>query len=88
MKLVRYQESIYGIAEKEHVRLADGFQGGGEVLLKGLDAVAGIDKTEVVLRELFLQIQAGMEGDGFFPFRAADDDEYIHTANLMIFPLR
>ena len=80
MELARNKERVDGIAEYEEVRLPDGFQRGGKVLLQHLDSLPGIQIIELVPGKLLFQKKARMQRNGILPLGAAvDDKDIIHS---------
>ena len=79
MELARNKEGINGIAEYDEVRLPEGFQSGGKVLLQRLDPLPGIHIIELVTGKLLFQKEASMQRYGILTLGAAVDDKYIHS---------
>jgi hypothetical protein len=79
MKLIRNQKRIDRIAEKQQIRPPDGLERRSKILLQRLDASPSLDVIKLKGRKLFLQIQAGMQGDRVSALGTAADDEYLHA---------
>ena len=78
VKLTGRDEGIDGIGEQQHIRIADGFQGGGEILGEGFDLLSNMENFKGVMGIFLLQIQDSLQCDAVFALGASVEYQNLH----------